>query len=126
MNTMTIYKKIDSYNVAVLELLTPIEHKPKIRLISRIQIPEEFRGKGIGTYLMDTICQIADRQDYVMYIHLFQIQKRSRKRFISFLNKYNFYIAYVAPDIMFRLPGGKDSLPIVEEVLEIKKYLEEE
>lgn len=122
---MTIYKKIDAHNVAVLEVMTPMPKIPKIRLISRIQVPTECRGNGVGTYLLGSICSIADDSNYTLYFHI--PEKRYIHRTVRWLIKYQFFLAS-NPDLLVRLPGPQDEtiqIPTVEEIIDVRRYLEE-
>jgi predicted GNAT family acetyltransferase len=122
---MTIYKKIDARNVAVLELMTPMPTKSRIRLISRIQVPIEFRGKGFGSALMKTACELADQQDFTYYFHLYAAEKPYRVKIMKWLNKYQFILA-AAPDLMCRLAKDTSHPLTIDEILEVRRYLEED
>jgi hypothetical protein len=118
---MTIYKKLDKKNTAVLELLIPIPHKSRVRLISRIQVPNEFKGKGYENDLLTIACELADKQEFILY---FQItNKKLMKSIISWLKLHKF-VGTPHFDLMCRLPVNhlEPLDPFIHE--EVKKYLE--
>jgi predicted GNAT family acetyltransferase len=117
---MTIYKKLDKKNTAVLEMLIPIPQKSKIRLISRIQIPSEFKGKGYENDLLVIACELADKQDFTLY---FQIISNKIKPITSWLKIHKFKVTSYS-DLMYRLPINIQEHPLESEILEVKKYLE--
>lgn len=119
---MTIYKKMGKH-ISVIEVFTPIEKRPRIRLINRIQVPPECRGKGIGTHLLSSICAIADESGYTLYYRIPDI--KTVHKTVRWLIKYQFFMAN-NPDLMCRIPGPQDQieLPSVEDIMGVRKYLE--
>jgi hypothetical protein len=98
-------------------MLIPIPQKSRIRLISRIQIPKDFKGKGYENDLLTIACEIADKQDFILY---FQITNKVVK---TWLKIHKFKVTS-DPDLMYRLPANNPEQRSEEEILEVKKYLD--
>jgi GNAT superfamily N-acetyltransferase len=86
--------------MSVIETV-PINNKTWLRLITRIQVPSEVRKKGVGTYLLNTLCELADREEIALCIQLspkakvYQIKWYKQNKFIP-----------ANETIMYRLPKG--------------------
>jgi hypothetical protein len=118
---MTIYKKLDNKNIAVLEILTPIPKNLKIRLISRIQVPSEFKNQGYENDLLKIACDLADKEEFTLY---FQItNKKLIKTIMSWMKLHNFFLA-AQPDLMCRISKNQPERPTIEQILEVQKSLE--
>lgn len=120
---MTIYKKLERNSIAVLEVVIPFPLFRKIRLITRIQVPPEFRQRGIEEDLVKTICDVADKEEFTLY---YLIPQKNPKKQMSWLVKYKFFIA-IEPNLVCRLHKSEEkevNVPPMEELIKLKEYLE--
>jgi N-acetylglutamate synthase-like GNAT family acetyltransferase len=97
---MTIYKKIDKHNLAVIETV-PMNHNTKLRLLTRIHVPTVCRRKGMGTYLLSTLCELCDRDGITL---IFPNPSKPKVYVTKWLQK-NKFISY-ENEFMYRLPNG--------------------
>lgn len=64
----SLYEKLDSISLAVLDVCE--YENDKQFLITRINIPSRHRNKGVGTRLLSKCCQIADLNNYTLFIQV--------------------------------------------------------
>lgn len=117
---MTIYKKLERRNVAALEVVIPFPLFRKIRLITRIQVPPEFRGKKIEEDLVKTVCEVADKEEFTLY---YLIPHKNPRVQMAWLSKYGFVIA-IEPNLACRKSSSEIDSPPIEELNKLKEYLE--
>lgn len=53
----SFYEKLSNTAIAVLDL---VEHTPKEMVITRINVPHEFRGRGVASRLLAQVIKEAD------------------------------------------------------------------
>jgi hypothetical protein len=119
---MTIYRKLDNKNIAALESILPIARKPKVRLITRIQIPKDFVGKGVESELLDIICELADKEQMKLYFSVAQYRKGQRFEIVDIMIQHKFKLCDSL--IMYRLYAGCKDSYIDAEIDEILQFLQ--
>ena len=41
------------------------------RIITRVNVPKEFRGKGVASQLLDECCKDADNEQVILYLEIY-------------------------------------------------------
>jgi hypothetical protein len=120
---MTIYRKLDNKSIATLECIIPIIKKPKVRLITRIQIPIFHHGKGVEAELLKIICELSDKDQIKLYFSTFAYGGKSKTEIIKIMKKHNF-ILLKDYNLMYRLYAGCKDPYMDAEIDEMWQYLQ--
>ena len=78
----------------------PGNQRGHIREITRFYVPEEFRGKGEGTALLQDVCEQADIKQLALMLIA------DTERLLLYYGTFGFELIQPTPMIMLRLPQG--------------------
>lgn len=97
MNTGTIRHKGASCRVAIPKGL-PVDMWQDIREIASLEVPEELRGRGIGSALMRKLARDADRSRKVLFL------TAAEPALVPFYERFGFGVIQFDPILMSRVP----------------------
>ena len=60
----SVYKRLGDHKAAALDLT----RLPEGWLLTRVQVPHEYRGQGVARQMMAEVLDWADQHDYVLYV----------------------------------------------------------
>jgi predicted GNAT family acetyltransferase len=86
---MSIYIKCNSYNVAVLDYIN-MNGSPQYKMITNINVPRNFRKRGIAHRLLNHVCDLADQEAFILFIYIIASRDISRNVIIKMLKKHQF------------------------------------
>ena len=69
MNNMFVIQ-CDTTKIAIADLTNPGDFLPGTRTITRINVPEAYRGKGFGTALLRMITDAADADGVILSLEI--------------------------------------------------------
>ncbi len=81
-------KYLEKYEI-ILDI-HPLEGVKDAMTLHIIEIPDKYRGQGIGKQVMQNICDFADKKKIIMNLKPAGSWKNSRKMLIAFYKKFGF------------------------------------
>lgn len=86
---MTIYIKLDNRNTAVLNYNT-MNSNPHYRMITNLNVPIQYRKRGIAHKLLASLCDLADREDFIVFAYVIRSKDIGNNDFVKMMQKHGF------------------------------------